>query len=349
MSKLSGKVQTVLGVIEPSQLGRTLTHEHLSLVFDFCYSQPPPGQEKFSEMPIAINNLYWLKQNPYSHKVNLVLNDETESVKEEMLHFKKMGGGTIVDNTTTGIHRDVQTLKRLSQETGVHVIAGAGYYVGATHSAETLNMTVEKMTDVLVSEILHGADGTDIKCGVIGEIGCSWPLTESERKVLQATAQAQAQLGCPVIIHPGRNCDAPSQIIRLLQEAGGDVSKTVMSHIDRTILDREVLLEFAELGSYLEYDLFGTEMLNYVFNTDIDMPCDSERIRWVRQLVEEGYGEKVLIAHDVHTKNRLMKYGGHGYSHILTNIVPKMLTRGITQSMIDTILVENPKRWLTFK
>lgn len=90
-----------------------------------------------------------------------------------------------------------------------------------------------KLTEVMVNEVLNGADGTSIKCGVIGEIGCSWPLTESENKVLQATAHAQSQLGCPVIIHPGRSSDSPFQIIRIMQEAGADVSKTVMSHLDR--------------------------------------------------------------------------------------------------------------------
>ncbi|XP_060048212.1 phosphotriesterase-related protein isoform X7 [Erinaceus europaeus] len=206
-----------------------------------------------------------------------------------------------------------------------------------------------ELTEVLVNEILHGADGTKIKCGVIGEIGCSWPLTESERKVLQATAQAQVQLGCPVIIHPGRNSSSPFQIIRLLQEAGADISKTVMSHLDRTILDKKELLEFAQLGCYLEYDLFGTEVLTYQFSQDIDMPDDNKRIRRVRFLVEEGYEERILVAHDIHTKHRLMKYGGHGYSHILTNIVPKMLLRGLTQNAVDKILIENPQRWLTFK
>ncbi|XP_051872720.1 phosphotriesterase-related protein isoform X2 [Pristis pectinata] len=302
MPGLSGKVQTVLGLIDPSQLGRTLTHEHLALSFEVCYSPPPPGQEACSEMPISMNNLYWLKQNPYSHKGNLMFNEETEAVKEELLHFKRVGGGSIVENTTTGICRDAKTLRRLSQETGVHVISGAGFYVGETHSPETRNMTVENLTDILVNEILHGADGTDIKCGVIGEIGCSWPITESEKKVLQATAEAQTQLGCPVIIHPGRNVESPFHIIRILQEAGADISKTVMSHLDR-----------------------------------------------IRFLVEEGYEDKLLISHDIHTKNRLVKYGGHGYSHILTNIVPKMNQRGLTQCVVDKILVENPKRWLTFK
>lgn len=55
------------------------------------------------------------------------------------------------------------------------------------------------------------------------------------------------------------------------------------------------------------------------------------------------------MAHDIHTKHRLMKYGGHGYSHILTNVVPKMLLRGLTERVLDKILIENPKHWLTFK
>ncbi|XP_072364700.1 N-acetyltaurine hydrolase [Scyliorhinus torazame] len=349
MQELSGKVQTVRGLIDPGQMGRTLTHEHLTMSFAFCYSPPPPGQEACSEMPMVMKNLYWFKQHPYSHRGNLLLNEEVEAVKEELVHFKEVGGGTMVENTTAGICRDVKTLRRLSQETGVHIISGAGFYVGETHSRETQNSTVEKLTDILVNEVLHGADGTDIKCGVIGEIGCSWPMMESERKVLQATAAAQIQLGCPVIIHPGRNSDSPFHIIRTLQEAGADISKTVMSHLDRTILEQHKLLEFAKLGSYLEYDLFGTEMLNYALCPEVDLPCDIERIHRIRLLVEEGYGDNVLMAHDIHTKNRLTKYGGHGYSHILTNIVPEMKRRGLTQPSIDKILVDNPKRWLTFK
>nr|XP_009936219.1 PREDICTED: phosphotriesterase-related protein isoform X2 [Opisthocomus hoazin] len=302
MPSLGGKVQTVLGPVDPDCLGYTLTHEHLTMNYSSCFCPPSPGQEPLSDGPIEMKNLFWIKQNPYSHKENLLLYQETDAVKEELLQFKAAGGGTIVENTTTGIGRDMNTLKKLAEETGIHIIAGAGFYVASTHSSQTQAMTVEQLTGIIVDEILNGADGTNIKCGVVGEIGCSWPLTQSERRVLQATAQAQSQLGCPIIIHPGRNSDAPFQIIRILQEAGADASKTVMSHLDR-----------------------------------------------IRMLIDEGYEDRILIAHDVHTKNRLMKYGGHGYSHILKNIVPKMLIRGISQDKIDKILLANPKRWLTFK
>ncbi|XP_058036894.1 phosphotriesterase-related protein isoform X3 [Ahaetulla prasina] len=145
MSSLKGKIQTVLGLIEPSQLGYTMTHEHLTMGFSCCYYPPPPGQEVLSEKPIEMKHLFWLKQNPYSHKENLLLYEETDAVREELLHYKAAGGGSIVENTTTGIMRDVKILKQLSEETGVHVIAGAGFYVDATHSSETKAMTVEKV------------------------------------------------------------------------------------------------------------------------------------------------------------------------------------------------------------
>ncbi|XP_069067652.1 phosphotriesterase-related protein [Pleurodeles waltl] len=349
MSSLSGNVQTVLGPISPAKLGCTMTHEHLTMTFKGFFCPPPAGQEALSNEPILMKNLFWLKQNPYSSKENLELNEETEAVKEELLYYKAVGGGAIVENTTTGLGRDMRTLKWLAEKTGVHIIAGAGFYVGPTHTAETQAMSVEQLSEVLINEVVHGADGTDIKCGVIGEIGCSWPITESERKVLRATAHAQIQLGCPVIVHPGRDSEAPFQILQILQEAGADISKTVMSHLDRTIFDEQKLHEFAKLGCYLEYDLFGTELLNYQFNPNVDMPSDNERINRLRRLIDEGYEDRIVIAHDIHTKNRLMKYGGHGYSHILTNIRPKMLIRGISHSAVDKILVENPRKWLTFK
>ncbi|KAM6948889.1 N-acetyltaurine hydrolase [Aplochiton taeniatus] len=349
MSGLSGKVQTVLGPVDPGQLGRTMTHEHLTMTFECCYFPPPVGDEVVAEKPFQMKNLFWLKQNPYSSHENLLLQQETAAVREELLAYRQAGGGTIVENTTAGIDRDLPTLRQLAKDTGVHIIGGSGFYVDCTHTEATRRMTVEKLTDIMVSEVLHGADGTDIRCGVIGEIGTGWPITESEAKVLRASAQAQSQLGCPVIIHPGRNPAAPAEIVRILQEAGGDISKTVMSHLDRTIFDDAELLEFAKLGSYLEYDLFGTEMLNYPYNLEVDMPSDSQRVKTLAFLVKEGYEDKIVVAHDIHTKNRLTKYGGHGYSHILKNIAPKMLTRGISQHQVDKILIENPRCWLTFK
>ncbi|CAB1326443.1 unnamed protein product [Coregonus sp. 'balchen'] len=140
--------------------------------------------------------------------------------------------------------------------------------------------------------------------------------------IRESTTQDQA--GLPSHHPPGMEPWSPAEIVYLLQEAGGDISKTVMSHLDRTIFDNGELLEFAKMGNNLEYDLLAF-------------------------LVQEGYEDNIVIAHDIHTKNRLTKYGGQGYLHILKNIVAKMLGRGINQTQVDKIVIDNSKRWLTFK
>ena len=48
------------------------------------------------------------------------------------------------------------------------------------------------------------------------------------------------------------------------------------------------------------------------------------------------------------SKDRLTKYGGHGYHYILANIVPRMRTRGLTDEAVEHILVNNPREILAF-
>lgn len=145
MSALSGKVQTVLGLVDPDQLGRTLTHEHLTMSFEFTYTPPPPGDEAVAENPFQMQHMHWLRQNPYSCRENLFLQQELKALGDELLAFKKAGGGTIVENTTTGIDRDLPALRQLAKDTGIHIVAGAGFYVDCTHTEATRKMSVEKV------------------------------------------------------------------------------------------------------------------------------------------------------------------------------------------------------------
>ena len=57
---------------------------------------------------------------------------------------------------------------------------------------------------------------------------------------------------------------------------------------------------------YCEYDLFGIDVSHYQLAPAVDMPNDAERIKRIKTLVDAGYGDKVLIAHDIHTKERLV-------------------------------------------
>lgn len=96
--------------------------------------------------------------------------------------------------------------------------------------------------------------------------------------------------------------------MRIYLEAGGKADKAVMSHLDRTLLEDEQLMEFSDLGCYCQFDLFGTEVSYYQLNPPTDMPSDAQRLDKIVKLIENGKVEKILMSHDIHTKHRLVRY-----------------------------------------
>ena len=132
----------------------------------------------------------------------------------------------------------------------------------------------------------------------------------------------------------------------VLAESGADLGRVIMGHLDRTTTDYDVLTEIAQSGCYLEYDLFGLESSHYPLS-EIDMPSDAQRMDFIVRLVNDGFGDRVVIAHDVCTKHRLVRYGGHGWAHILEHIAPGLVKKGLSEEQVDAILVGNPARILT--
>ncbi len=341
-----GMIQTVLGPISPSVLGPTTTHEHLYIDFSFMLrpAQDSPSEE-LANAPISLENLGWIRRNYYSNLCNLQLMDLDTTIKEVGL-FSKAGGGAIVDATTIGIGRNPQALVRISRETGVHILMGAGFYVGAVHPDYVQERSVDALALQIISEVTEGIAGTGVKAGIIGEVGCTWPLTSTEHKSLAASAIAQQETGASILIHPGRHPDAPAEIVRLLDKSGADISRVIIGHLDRTIFDFDQLRSIAETGCYIEWDLFGNEGSHYPLS-EIDMPSDAQRLDFIRRIADAGYSDKIVIGQDICTKHRLVKFGGHGYGHILENIVPKMRRRGFSEDLIHAITVANPASILT--
>ena len=224
---------------------------------------------------------------------------------------------------------------------------GAGYYVDVVHPDDMDDKAESDIARQIVDDIRVGVGNSGVRAGIIGEIGCTWSLTRNERKVLRAAATAQSETGAPILIHPGRDEQAPWEILDVLAEAGADIGRTIIGHLDRTVFDFDALLELAGSGCYMEWDLFGIESSYYPLS-GIDMPNDAHRMDTIKQLIEEGFGENIVIAHDICTKHRLVKYGGHGYGYILERIVPRMRHRGFSEQEIRDITVENPARILTF-
>ena len=273
--------------------------------------------------------------------------DEETAIKEAS-RYQRAGGVSLVDATSVGIGRDPLGLARIARATGLNVIMGSGYYVDDFHPQDMGAKSEDDIVEEIVGDLTEGVGDTGIKAGVIGEIGCSWPLTDNERKSLMAAARAQRLTGAPLLIHPGRNPQAPLAIMEIVKESGGIARRTLMSHIDRTIFDFETLDQLAETGCYIEYDLFGSESTHYPLSP-IDMPNDGKRLDYILHLRDEGRLDQVLMAHDICYKTRLTRYGGHGYAHILENVVPIMKRKGLSPEEISRILVDNTARALAFE
>ncbi len=345
--EMTGLVQTVLGPVRPEALGPTLTHEHLLIDF-LCMFDPPddPDERLKAFRPLTIENLGWIRYDPFRNRDNLLRLDEESAIAEVAL-YQQAGGGTIVDVTTIGIGRSPAALARIAQATGLHVVMGAGYYTDAVHPPDMTDRTEQDLAQEMIADLTVGVGETGVRAGIIGELGCSWPLTANEHKVLRAGARAQRATGAAITIHPGRDETAPREILDVLAAAGADLGRVIMGHLDRTIATPETLLDLATSGCYLEYDLFGWETSYYPLSA-LDMPNDAQRIASVQQLIEAGYGSRLLLAHDIFGKHAMAKYGGYGYTHLIKNIVPRFREQGIPEETIHAMLVDNPARILAW-
>jgi phosphotriesterase-related protein len=342
-----GKVQTVLGLIDPSDLGITSMHEHVMIDFTVVFQKPEDliGINR-SYQPVSMQNLGWIRYDPFRSFTNLSLEDEDLAVNE-VKKFVASGGSTIVETTNVGIARSPESLALISRMSGANIVMGSGYYIAASHPAEVSDKTENDIADEIISDIIHGVEETGVKSGFIGEIGCSWPLTPNEKKVLRASAIAQKKTGASIIIHPGRDGQAPFDILDILGEAGADIKRVVMGHIGRTYTDIELVIKLADLGCYLAYDQFGWENSYFSYGST-DFPSDAMRIGYVKKLVEAGYLKQIVVGQDIAAKHLLQKYGGYGYAHLIDNVMPRMESGGLTSIEVDEITKVNPANILTF-
>jgi phosphotriesterase-related protein len=342
--QLKGKVQTVLGLLEPEALGRTLMHEHV-----LCDIRPPGTRSDNDLGPeITLENVWQMNYGRGLKRAGRKYMLDLEDIAtREVAAMKHEGGDAIVELTCGGLSPDPAGLKRIAAGTGVHLIMGCGYYVNDYQDPRNHGRSVDSFAQEIIGQVLHGAWGTDVRAGMIGEIGCTAPWTATEKKVMQAALIAAAETGAAINVHPGRHPDQPQEVADFIKAAGRPTERVVISHIDRTVFDEERLLRLADSGVTIEFDLFGQEA-SYYGLSDIDMPNDATRLRLIRALIDHGHLDRVVISHDICYRTRLTTFGGHGYGHIFRNVVPMMKERGYSADEIDAILVRNPRRLLTF-
>lgn len=260
--------------------------------------------------------------------------DQYDLICQEMKDLRALGVSNIIEMTNRYMGRNPQFMLDLMRETGINVVACTGYYQDAFFPEHVAARSVEQLAQEMVDEIVIGIDGTELKAGIIAEIGSSeGVITPLEEKVFIAAARAHIETGCPISTHTSFSTMGVEQLV-LLQAHGVDLSRVTVGHCDlKDNLDN--ILRMIDLGAYVQFDTIGKN--NYY--------PDEKRIGMLYELRNRGLLNRVMLSMDITRRSHLKANGGNGYDYLLTTFIPQLRQSGFSQADVDTMLRDNPSQF----
>jgi len=301
-------IVTVNGPIPSSQAGCILSHEHV-----LCD--------------------LW----PFTRSYDGILDDEPLAIAE-LADYRDAGGMSLIDATSGGLGRNPLALRRISKASGVQVIMGSAWYRESVYPEVVYERDPNSLADLIVADLVEGADGTDVRAGIIGEIGTERKhITPAQERVFRAAARAQRRTGACIMTHTTHFGELALEQIALLHEEGVPSNRIAISHLgDRH--DATHLLRIAREDVFISVDNIGYSGGGY--------PPDEVRASNIRFLISEGHLKQIVLGGDICHKSHLAAYGGKGYAHVVRSFVPKLLLTGVTKEAIFEMTVSNPARML---
>jgi len=270
---------------------------------------------------------------------------DLDLIVPELEPYLSAGGRTIVDVTPTHLGRDPEMLRRIATATGVHVVMGTGYYLEQTHPAELARYSEDDIATEFIMEWRAGVASTGIRPGILGEIGTSVPVRPAEFRVLRAAANASIATGLAVTIHLHPWGRTGGEVTDALIGEGMRPDRIVLGHLNTAHDDGRYIADLLDRGVYLEFDLFGFD--HSLLGLGRYPPSDADVAATVARLARDGHAARLLISHDIGVRTRLCAYGGWGYAHVLTHIVPLLRQGGLDEAILDNLLIDNPQAVLT--
>jgi len=307
-------VQTVLGPIDPAELGVTLPHEHTQIAL---WHVPDRWD-------------YWQ------------LTRDEPVILEELAAYRAAGGAGLVDLTPAGVGRDPDWLVGLARASGLHVVMGAGWYRGAYYPA-TLDLdrrSVDSLADELVGEITVGVGESGVRPGILGEIGTDKPwVSAQEERVHRAVGRAARRTGLAITTHAVLSPVGRDQVA-LFEAEGADPTRVVVGHAD-SYPHLEHYLAIIERGASIEFDFLGMAF------TPAERHGEGRVVELLCELLGRGYAGQVLLSQDVCHDAQLRRYGGNGYTYLADTFLPRLRDAGVSPAEIETMTVANPRRLFT--
>ena len=311
---MSGHVQTVLGPVDPDDLGWVLPHEHTAIAL-------------------------WHIPNRWDY---WELRRDEPLIVEELGAFRTAGGGTVVDLTLDAVGRDPAWLAGLARATGLQIVMGSGWYRGAHYPPEALidRRSVDDLADEIARDATVGVGKSGIRSGIIGEIGTDKPwLSAQEERVHRAAARAARRTGLAITTHAVQSTVGLDQL-DLFEAEGADLSRVVIGHADSnpSIAYHRAIVE---RGASIEFDFLGMAF------TPLERHGEGRIVDNLCKLLAAGHVDRILLSQDVCHDSQLRRYGGNGYTYLADAFLPRLREAGVSDAEIRTITVDNPRRLLT--
>jgi len=312
-------IRTVLKDVPPEALGggATLFHEHLSLAPDFMPRWIALARGGRAPAPPAT-----LPAQPYFMQ-------DAELMTEEMRAAAKDGVGCIVDQGHPDMGRDLEFLKRISRQSGLHIVAACGYYTQPFYPPEVAAWNEDRIAAELTRQVKTQP------IGVIGEIGTWDVMTSDERKVFRAVGKVHRATNLAIVTHTNFGKGALEQL-DVLESAGVKPARVAIGHVGGLPDDDGTAKAIARRGAFVGFDRQGGA-------------GDSRQVKMVMSMLEAGFAANLLFSSDFSAGGAQLKHnGGAGYGKTLTVFVPKLREAGVDEKTLHGILVDNPRRLLAF-
>ena len=307
-------IMTVLGPIPASEMGTTLSHEHV--LVDFIGADST-GYHRWDKQEVVKSVLPYLTE-----------------IREHQV-------STLIECTPAFLGRDPWILKTLSKETGMHLVTNTGFY-GAHGNrfipAKYLELNAEELSHLWVDEFENGIEGSGVHPGFIKiAVEGDEKLSNEHVKIITAAALTHQKTGLVIASHTGPEAPAFEQI-SILQAHGVDPSSFIWVHAQGGSLEGNI--RAAKLGTWISLDNVN---LNRQQGSEYDVAWYADRIQ---DLKKAGFLNRVLISHDAGWYKPGEENGGsfRGFTGIFTSLVPALKELGFSQEDINLLLELNPRK-----
>ncbi len=326
------RVQTVTGPIEADELGTTLIHEHLRSRDEAVHEQWPTYAGTLKEDP--------------PHYVEP--SGDYEIAVREARAAVDLGVGTIADPTAMFLGRDVDFMRRVSEETGLQVVPCTGIYTYDHLPQFLLSRSADQIADLFVADIERGIQGTEIKAAFIKCAADEPGVNENIEKVHRAAARASLRTGAPIMAHSRPASNTGPRQIEIFLEEGVDPSKVQIAHTGDTD-DLDYIEGVIEKGVWIGLDRYGLELF---------LPYE-RRQATTRTLLERGYANRIFLSAD--SCATLDWFPSEAIAGLIAagaakdwtirivpeRVLPELRESGMSEEQGRTMMVENPVAWLS--